>query len=356
MRTSQLRQRFLLVMGASGLLASACDKDRVVVQPPPPSPRADCTYGAAQLRAGQAAAPMPFHQCPAQREVYSECDGSLRGAFDETETRVARQRDATACCYAPVHATPCPPRMRGRAFRIAPLAAASTAPIRERSDWTRVLTAALPDAATCDRLAHEWLEDARAEHASVASFALLALQLMQLGAPPDLIRDAHLAALDEIRHAEICFALASTYANAPLGPGPLDTHGTVTETSLAQLATATLDDGCFGETTAALEAHEASKLAADPVVRAALEGIAEDESRHAELGWRIVAWTVRAGGADVQRILIERARELEVGPPPNAPNAPNDLARHGRLSPQARRSIAAQCIREVVVPCIAALS
>lgn len=351
-----LRRRFLLAMGASALVMGACEKKRVIANPPPPpqpQPRADCSMGANQVVAGQPTAPMPFHQCPAQREVGGCMDMQL-AAFNETETRLARQQNANACCYDRVMSEPCPePRhYRGRPFRVEATAAPSLADVHERDDWTSAHAMSDLDSAERRLLTDAWLEDARAEHASVAAFSLLSLQLMQLGAPPELIRDAHLAALDEIRHAEQCFALASSYAGEPMGPGPLDIEGTALATTLVALAESTLVDGCFGETSAALEAYEAAELARDAGVRSALEEIAEDEARHAELGWRIVAWAVKTGGDPVRDALARRVATLRA---PSQDDAPTGLEQHGRLSARARSAIAQQCIEEVVGPCVEAL-
>src|SRR5690606_32069497 len=62
-----------------------------------------------------------------------------------------------------------------------------------------------------ERLGAAWLEVARAEHASVASFQRLGLELLQLGAPLDLIRDAARAALDEIEHTELARGLVRRF-------------------------------------------------------------------------------------------------------------------------------------------------
>src|SRR5262249_26730435 len=40
------------------------------------------------------------------------------------------------------------------------------------------------------RIAHEWLEDARMEHASIVSFARFSLELLSFGAPSDLVEQA----------------------------------------------------------------------------------------------------------------------------------------------------------------------
>ena len=48
-------------------------------------------------------------------------------------------------------------------------------------------------------VADAWVRDALAEHASVASFARCMLELMSVGAPPQLLSAAALAANDEVR-------------------------------------------------------------------------------------------------------------------------------------------------------------
>src|SRR6188768_815298 len=97
----------------------------------------------------------------------------------------------------------------------------------------------------------EWLADAQVEHASVAAFARLSLQLLALGAPVELVRDAQLASLDELRHADFFFDLASHAAGSPLRPGPLDVAGALDDLSLAALIESNLREGCIGETRAA---------------------------------------------------------------------------------------------------------
>lgn len=136
----------------------------------------------------------------------------------------------------------------------------------------------------------DWLSDARAEHASVAAFARLSLQLMAIGAPSELVRDAQLASLDELRHAELFFELASRAAGTAIRPGPLDVAGALDDLSLAGLIESNLREGCIGETLAAEQLKNRSARVHDPKLRDALLAVAEDETRHAELAFRILAW------------------------------------------------------------------
>lgn len=213
------------------------------------------------------------------------------------------------------------------------------------------------DAATRAHLGRAWATDAAYEHASVASFGKLALELLSFGAPADLVRAAHDAALDEIGHAQMGFALASAYLGAPVGPGALaEARGFAGAATLADLAAAAVQEGCFGETLAAVVASAQLAAATDPAVREALAIIVEEESRHAELAFRVVAWAVSLGGDDVRRAVHhafleslatarQAAEEAQHGAPSSA------LARaHGRLSTAEVLAERLRAAEEVVVP------
>lgn len=161
--------------------------------------------------------------------------------------------------------------------------------------------AGLGDAAR-RRLGEAWAQDAAYEHASVASFAKLGLELMAFGAPAGLLRAVHEAAQSEVRHAELGFALASAYLGAPVGPGPLAGAAAFTGAqTLAELAAAAVHEGCVGETLAAAVASAQHAAASDPAVRAVLAEVAADEAGHAELAYRIVAWALATGDGAVRR-------------------------------------------------------
>jgi hypothetical protein len=208
-------------------------------------------------------------------------------------------------------------------------------------------------------LAEAWAQDGLMEHASVASFGRFALELLAAGAPAHLVEEAHRAALDEVRHARLCLALASAYAGEPVEPAPFPFEGHVAiDGSLASIAARTLREGCAGETIAAMVAAEQLAGARDPAVQAALSCIVDDESRHAELAFRTVAWALREGGAPVRAAVEGAVAELagqtaeleaEAAPPAAA------LAAHGRVSPEAQRRVAARALAEVVRPCLLAL-
>ncbi|MBK8998661.1 MAG: hypothetical protein IPM35_23310 [Myxococcales bacterium] len=149
------------------------------------------------------------------------------------------------------------------------------------------------DAAKLARAAEVWAVRAQNEHASVASFDRFSLGLLAVAAPPELLVLAHEAALEEIVHARMSFAIAGAYAADAIGPGPLDLRDVpAASTSLPELVESTVIEGCVGETLSALEARLAAGLATEPAARLALDRIAEDEARHAELAWAFVRWAV----------------------------------------------------------------
>jgi hypothetical protein len=137
------------------------------------------------------------------------------------------------------------------------------------------------------------------EHASIAAFARFSLQLLALGAPPDLVDAATRALADETAHAKLCFGLASAYAGRAVGPGPLDVSGSLEPSCLGEVVELVLEEGCFGETGAALEALAGARAALDPVIGSACARIAADEERHALLAFRFVAWALSRDPANV---------------------------------------------------------
>lgn len=186
------------------------------------------------------------------------------------------------------------------------------------------------------RLAARWRNIAALEHASVGSFARFTLQLLALGAPPELLAGAQAAAADEVRHAQIAYGLASAYAGATIGPGPMALGDAMPALDAEGVMRALIDEACVGETLGAAEARdEAETLAAGPL-RDVLLGIAEDESRHAALAWRTLKW-----------ILSENPPLVEVARGQFA----TTMARHATSSNPVHRA----ALRAVVEPLVRAV-
>jgi hypothetical protein len=228
-----------------------------------------------------------------------------------------------------------------------------------RDDWSDAAAPGEVDPDTRRALAEAWMADGLFEHASIASFARFTLELLAVGAPPDLVTAAQRAAMDEIAHARACFGLASAYGAEPRGPGALDTSGGISRHSLAEIAEAAAAEGCIGETLSAMCARAAFEEASDPAVRAALARIAEDEEGHAALAWRFVAWALAQGDAEttrrVRRVFAEAGASVSVDPLDGERVDPAAWRAHGRLTGAERASVFSRGLAEVVRPCAAAL-
>jgi len=255
------------------------------------------------------------------------------------------------CCYGVIAPISC-----GEGRPYLEDAAAVLAPLRGHADWSGQPAASTLEPHDAAELSEAWLETARHEHASVAAFARVALELMALGAPPHLVDAAHAAARDEVEHARLAFALAARFAQAPVGPGPLPLGDAVPlRCDLASMAAATVAEGCVGETLAVALAQAQLETATDPQVVAALRTIVEDEMRHAELAWQTVTWALKVGGRDVRDAVADafaqaRNRRLDV-----VTSEQPVLQDHGRLSARAAERAQRQALAEVILPCAAAL-
>ena len=234
-----------------------------------------------------------------------------------------------------------------------------TAPSRTRGDWARA--GATPDVSALDpalrgAIAAHWQDVAALEHASIASFARFTLQLLALGAPPELLADTQRAAADEVEHARAAFAIASAYAGRPIGPAALDVGCLPVATDLGDVLCALVEEACVGETMGVAEAVILAEAAVDPVLRGVQARIAEDELRHAALAWRALQWGLAQASAEVRRRVaetFERAMAAVV----RAPEPRERVAReHGLLSAEEIVALRRQAVRDVVLPCARALA
>lgn len=218
------------------------------------------------------------------------CNEEVVSIKGEGQREKAGQAQVEACCYAAEITdgdSTCAvgrPYWEGGMQRQAPL-----------------VSSVVVSAASSPERAAAWALAGSGEHASVAAFARLSLELMALGAPSSLLRDVHQAALEEVKHAEQCWELARLFGGAEVRPGPFPFHTSPnTNIGLAELAAAAVREGCLAETLGAHVLSVAAEHAPEPTVRAALLGMAEEEARHAVLSFRIVAWALRSGDANVK--------------------------------------------------------
>lgn len=182
-----------------------------------------------------------------------------------------------------------------------------------------------------------WARAAADEHASVASFARHALELMALGAPAELLAEVARAMADEVRHAQLCARRAGVEL------APLDAVAGI-DASPETVLRALVREACVNETIAAAIAAEAA-LQASGGDRQLLQDIARDERRHATLAWRSLKWLLQQH-PELRTVAIQEfARKVEVG----------DDSAYGLLDGPAKLAVAERTMRQVVLPCAAQL-
>jgi hypothetical protein len=127
---------------------------------------------------------------------------------------------------------------------------------------------------------------AHSEAASVTSFLRLQEELARHGAPTELRARLWDAARDEVRHARAMRRLARDKGIEPKHPE----HVKVDARDLEALARENAVEGCVAETWSALLCAWQARHCKSAELAEILRGIAEDETRHAELAWAIDAW------------------------------------------------------------------
>jgi len=162
--------------------------------------------------------------------------------------------------------------------------------------------------APCSELGVYFASAAHLEAASVHAFARFARELHALGAPEELVSDAWRAALEEIAHTQMVSMIAERFgAEVPEpcieAPAARDAFSIALENAV---------EGCVRETYGALVAWYQAETAIDPMVKNAMAQIAEDETRHADLSWRVARW-LEPQLSEHERARIDTARSVAFG-------------------------------------------
>jgi len=280
-------------------------------------------------------------------------------------------------CLAPIDRSQCPvagrPALSGEGEAV-------VAPLTSGEGWGALaplpldLAAALRALSAEERawLKGEWAQLAALEHASVASFARVTLELMALGAPADLLLEAQRAAADEVEHARAVYGLLAALTGAPAAPGPLAVERIAPRLTRREVARALVEEACVsealgvGEVIYALELM--TPLGAPREAHTHLARVCADETRHAALAWSTLRWLLSCAdeesaeeGArlrdELAALLVGRASALLA--PDSLAAAPGGgwraLNRLGALSPAQRREgraraagVVARCAEELL--------
>jgi hypothetical protein len=153
-------------------------------------------------------------------------------------------------------------------------------------------------------LGEHFARAARLEAASVRAFRIMARELAVHGAPSRLVRAARRSAAEEVRHVRSTRRLARRFGAEPLRAR----YAPVSDVrSVEALAAENAAEGCVCETFGAAVAHWQALHAVDRRVARTLRGIAEDETRHAHLSWKVAAWA-EGHLSEAARHRVARAR------------------------------------------------
>ena len=175
--------------------------------------------------------------------------------------------------------------------------------------WKETLDLTISDNITANkRIGAHWLQQAEAEHASIASFARHTLQLMSIGAPSMLLAASQEASLDEIRHAKICYGIASAFLGADFFPGSLEVTDSMSQMNIKDIIQSLVQDGCIEESLSAMEARFQARWTDIPAIKDSLETIAMEEASHAQLAWDTISWIV-GRYPEQKQFVIETFRE-----------------------------------------------
>jgi len=228
--------------------------------------------------------------------------------------------------------------------------------MKNRDDWHEQLPFDPQNLETRERLlaANHYAAVAAMEHASVASFARFSLQLMALGAPPDLVRDAHQAALDEIEHARTTFSLANLFGQANVGPDKLPAAIASIDSNIDAFVKALVLEGCVGETLGAGEGRESAQHAAWREIAEPLAKIAQDEERHATLAWRTLQWALATFGEQAQQAATLAFVEA-MAMYSQDPSGTESVKSVGVLSGPELGALRRHVLKNVITPCAGAL-
>lgn len=295
----------------------------------------------------------PFLVCTTDEDeclVDDDCiGGGTTGASVASEGR-CEYDGAKRYCYYP-RPDNCGDCVDGRPFIVS--GHNIRAELAGRADWLANTVGPLAiERAERQALADHWSDVGRMEHASIAAFARLALQLLALGAGPELVASATAAMQDETRHARIAFGLASSYAGEPLGPGPLPIDGALDGTDLETVVVLAIREGCVGETAAALAVQEGAAACRDERLSEILHQIAEDETAHAELAFKTVAWGLAIGGDRIRRVVAAELASLraEAHAPPATEPSDDRLSSYGVVGDVRFAELRARAIVDLAIP------
>lgn len=205
----------------------------------------------------------------------------------------------------------------------------------------------------------DWLSRMKSEHLAVSAFSTIACELAEVGCEPIVLEMITRAAVDEVRHTDVCKRLAEGFLGREAVPQrlkgvpkiPRHEHSSTTDRALLHV----VEMCCFNETFTGIYLGEMLERTTDVAARAAIESLLEDEVDHGRVGWAHLSACCREGfGAATVERALPTLMQRSVGPVIAAANQghPRDarLEAHGWLSASDGATIYRQALADVVFP------
>jgi hypothetical protein len=215
---------------------------------------------------------------------------------------------------------------------------------------------AMPDEQRA-RVAHTWQRRAHEELRVAMTFTGLCQELLATGAEPDVLAIVSRAVHDEVRHAEVCRALASRYAGSELpwpAGVPAEPGRAATDALHAALRVVTLC--CVTEAIASSFLEASLAGARSPSARIAVGDLLADEVLHARVGWTFLARQPQSVRTAIDANLLTLAQPVvrgwcDIG----RVTLPEGAPEHGIPSMETTRLCTLGAMRDIVLPGFAAL-
>lgn len=211
------------------------------------------------------------------------------------------------------------------------------------------------DGATRRAIADTWQRRAGEELKVATLFSMLCRELLETGADGDVLIAASRAIHDEVRHAEICRALASRYRRQDVGwPPPVALKlRRVPPRSAVQTVLIVAEMCCANEAVAATYLDASYAGATGPCARAALRELLRDEVEHARFGWAYVGRAVASPTPRLalgQHILPIVQQVVACWFDDSAITIPAGMPADGLPSVAVQRACAVTAMRDLVLP------
>jgi len=202
------------------------------------------------------------------------------------------------------------------------------------------------------QVARTWQRRAHEELRVAMTFTGLCQELLATGADPDVLAVVSRAVHDEVRHAEVCRALACRYlrAEVPWPTGvPAEPARVATDAVHAALRVVTLC--CVTEAIASSYLEASLAGARSPSARIAVGDLLADEVLHARVGWTLLARQPQSVRTAIDANLLTLVQPVvrgwcDIG----RVTLPEGAPEHGIPSMETTRAATLAAMSEVVLP------